>query len=101
VMTKERSRVLPEMPTLDETVMPGFDIPAWAACSDPAGLPADTVETLDRELAKILARPEVKTRFLDAGSEVLWKGPAEFSDFVKTELVKWTALIKEAGIQPE
>ena len=100
-MTKERSRLLPEVPTLDETVMPGFDIHAWAGMFGPAGLPPEAVETLDRELAKILARSEVKTRFLDAGSEVLWKGPAEFSDFVKAELVKWTALIREAGIQPE
>jgi tripartite-type tricarboxylate transporter receptor subunit TctC len=101
VMTKERGRVLPDVPTLDETVMPGFDIHAWAGMFGPAGLSAETIETLDRELAKILARPDVKTRFLDAGSEVLWKGPAEFSDFVKAELVKWTALIREAGIQPE
>jgi tripartite-type tricarboxylate transporter receptor subunit TctC len=101
VMTKDRSRVLPEVPTLDETVMPGFDIQAWAGMFGPAGLPEEVTATLDREIAKILAKPEVKTRFLDAGSEVLWKGPAEFSDFVKAEVVKWTALIKEAGIEPE
>jgi tripartite-type tricarboxylate transporter receptor subunit TctC len=101
VMTKERSRLLPEVPTLDETVMPGFDIQAWAGIFGPAGMPVEVVNTLDREIAKILAKPEVKSRFLNAGSEVLHKRPAEFGDFVKTELVKWTALIKEAGIEPE
>lgn len=101
VMTKERSRVLPEVPTLDETVMPGFDIHAWVGLFGPANLPPEVVETLDRELATILAKPEVKTRFLDGGSEVLWQGPVEFPAFVKAELAKWTALIKEAGIQPE
>jgi len=101
VMTRERSRLLPEVPTLDETVMPGFDIQAWAGMFGPAGVPGEAVDTLDREIAKILAKPEVKARFLDAGSEVLRKGPAEFAGFVKAELVKWTALIKEAGIQPE
>jgi tripartite-type tricarboxylate transporter receptor subunit TctC len=101
VMTKDRSHILPDVPTLDETVMPGFDIEAWVGMFGPAHLPAEVVDTLDRELAKILARPEVKQRFLDSGSEVKWKGPAEFSEFVKTEVVKWTALAKEANIQPE
>jgi tripartite-type tricarboxylate transporter receptor subunit TctC len=100
-MTKDRSHILPDVPTLDETVMPGFDIEAWVGMFGPAHLPAEVVDTLDRELAKILARPEVKQRFLDSGSEVKWKGPAEFSEFVKTEVVKWTALAKEANIQPE
>ena len=101
VMTKERSRILPDVPTLDETVMPGFDIQAWVGMFGPAHLPPEVVDTLGRELEKILARPDVRQRFLDSGSEVLWKGPAEFSAFVKTEVVKWTALAKEANIQPE
>jgi tripartite-type tricarboxylate transporter receptor subunit TctC len=101
VMTKDRSRILPDVPTLDETVMPGFDIEAWAGMFGPAHLPAEVVDTLGRELEQILARPEVKQRFLDSGSEVKWKGPAEFAGFVKTEVVKWTALAKEANIQPE
>jgi tripartite-type tricarboxylate transporter receptor subunit TctC len=56
---------------------------------------------LNRELAPILARPEVKRRFLDSGGEVKWKGPKEFGDFVKAEVVKWTALTREANIRPE
>ena len=100
-MTKERSHILPDVPTLDETVMPGFDIQAWVGMFGPARLPAEVVDTLGRELEKILARPDVKQRFLDSGSEVLWKGPPEFGAFVKTEVVKWTALAKEANIQPE
>jgi tripartite-type tricarboxylate transporter receptor subunit TctC len=100
-MTRERSRLLPDVPTLDETVMPGFDLQAWAGMFGPAGLPPDVVATLDRELAQILAKPEVKTRFLDSGSEVAWQGSVPFAAFVKAELVKWTGLIAEAGIQPE
>jgi tripartite-type tricarboxylate transporter receptor subunit TctC len=56
---------------------------------------------LNRKLAPILARPEVKQRFLDSGSEVKWQGPNEFGDFVKAEVVKGTALTREANIQPE
>ena len=100
-MTKDRSRILPDVPTLDETVMPGFDIEAWVGMFGPAHLPAEVVDTLDRELDKILARPEVKQRFLDSGSEVKWKGAAVFSEFVKSEVVKWTTLAREANIQPE
>jgi tripartite-type tricarboxylate transporter receptor subunit TctC len=101
VMTKDRSRILPDVPTLDETVMPGFDIEAWVGMFGPAHLPAQIVDTLDRELEQILARAEVKQRFLDSGSEVKWKGPKEFGPFVKDEVVKWTALAREANIQPE
>ncbi len=101
VMTKDRSRILPDVPTLDETVMPGFDIEAWVGLFGPAHLPAPIVDILGREIEPILARPEVKQRFLDSGSEVKWKGPQEFGEFVKTEVVKWTALTREANIQPE
>ena len=53
------------------------------------------------ELEKMLAKPEIKQRFLSAGMEVYWIGHEQFPDFVKSELVKWTAMIKEAGIEPE
>jgi tripartite-type tricarboxylate transporter receptor subunit TctC len=101
VMTKDRSRILPDVPTLDETVMPGFDIEAWVGLFGPAHLPEAIVNILGREVEQILQRPEVKQRFLDSGSEVKWKAPKEFGEFVKAEVVKWTALTREANIQPE
>lgn len=101
VLTQARSSRLPDVPTLNETVMPGFDILAWAGMFGPAGMPAPVVERLAAELQKILANPELKSRFEVAGAETFWSGPKEFDAYVKTELVKWTSLIKEAGIEPE
>jgi len=101
VLTKERNRVLPDVPTLSETVMPGFDILAWAGMFGPANLPPEIVKVLADAVQKALSTPLVIERLNAGGTEVFWSGPQDFSDFVKTELVKWTAAIKEAGIEPE
>jgi tripartite-type tricarboxylate transporter receptor subunit TctC len=101
VLTKERSATLPEVPTLHETVMPDYDLLAWAGMFAPAGLPAPIAERISGELQKMLSKPEVKERLLNSGVEVFYTGPKQFDAYVKSELVKWTGLIKEVGIQPE
>jgi tripartite-type tricarboxylate transporter receptor subunit TctC len=101
VLTKERDPTLPDVPTLNETVMPGYDLLAWTGIFGPAGMPQKAVDTLAKPIGAALAKQEVRDRFRDAGVEIFWIGPAGFSDYVKTELVKWTTLIKSAGIEPE
>jgi len=101
VLTKERDPTLPDVPTLNETVMPGYDLLAWTGIFGPAGMPQKAVETLAKPIEAALSKQEVRDRFRDAGVEIFWIGPAGFSDYVKTELVKWTTLIKSAGIEPE
>jgi putative tricarboxylic transport membrane protein len=101
VLTKDRSVTLPDVPTLHETVMPSYDLLAWAGLFAPAGLPAPIAERLSAELQKMLSKPEVKERLLNTGVEVFYTGPKEFDAYVKSELAKWTGLIKEVGIQPE
>jgi tripartite-type tricarboxylate transporter receptor subunit TctC len=101
VLTRARNSVLPDVPTLHETVMPNFDILAWAGMFGPANMPPEAVKVISDELQKALAKAEIKDRLAAAGTEVYFSGPAEFSAFVKSELPKWTAMIKEAGIQPE
>ena len=98
---EERNRVLPDVPTLNETVMPGFDILAWAGMFGPANLPPEIVRVLADAVQKALSTPLVIERLNAGGTEVFWSGPQDFSEFVKTELVKWAAAIKEAGIEPE
>ncbi|HET7257680.1 MAG TPA: tripartite tricarboxylate transporter substrate-binding protein, partial [Xanthobacteraceae bacterium] len=83
------------------TVMPGFDILAWAGMFGPANLPPEIVKVLADAVQKALSTPLVIERLNAGGAEVFWSGPQEFSEFVKAELVKWTAAIKEAGIEPE
>jgi len=101
VLTRERSATLPDLPTLHETVMPSYDLLAWAGLFAPAGLPAPIATRLAGELERMLARPELKERFLNSGVEIFFSGPKEFEDYVKSELTKWTSLIKEVGIEPE
>jgi len=101
VLTRERSATLPDVPTLHETVLPNFDLLAWAGLFAPANLPPPIATRLSGELERMLGRPEVKERMSSAGVEVFFSGPIEFEDYVKSELTKWTGLIKEVGIEPE
>ena len=101
VLTRNRNPRLPDLPTLHETIMPGYDILAWAGLFAPAGLPPEAVTALAEPIQQALARPEMVERLRNSGTEVYWSGPEEFEAFVKSELVKWTAAIKEAGIEPQ
>jgi tripartite-type tricarboxylate transporter receptor subunit TctC len=101
VLTKERSTTLPDVPTLHDTVMPGFDLLAWAGIFAPAGLAPEIAERIAGELENLLAKPEVKEKLVKQGVEVFYTGPKEFDAYVRSELTKWTGLIKEVGIQPE
>ena len=64
-------------------------------------MPSDIVKVLARELEKMVSRDDIKEQFITSGMEVYWIGHDQFPDFVQSELVKWTAMIKEAGIEPE
>ena len=101
VLTRDRNPALPDVPTLSETVMPGYHILAWAGMFGPAGMPPEAVKVLADALHKAVENPEVKKRFASAGTDIYWGDTREFTEFVKTELVSWTAMIKEAGIEPE
>jgi tripartite-type tricarboxylate transporter receptor subunit TctC len=101
VLTRDRHPLLPEVPTLHETVMPGYHILAWAGMFGPAGMPPEAVQKLAGAVEKALQRPEIRQRFESSGTDIYWSGPKEFDAFVKSELVSWTAMIKEAGIEPE
>jgi tripartite-type tricarboxylate transporter receptor subunit TctC len=101
VLTKERNPLLPELPSLHETVMPDFETLAWAGIFAPAGTPPEIVNALAGALQQALAKPDVRERFAGTGVQVFWQGPQELPNFVKAELVRYNAMIKEAGIEPE
>ena len=101
VLTKQRDLAMPDVPTLDETVMPGFETLAWAGMFAPAGTAPEVVNALAGEMRKMLSRPESRDRFSASNVRVFFQEPSEFTAFVKAELVKYTAMIKEAGIEPE
>jgi tripartite-type tricarboxylate transporter receptor subunit TctC len=101
VLTRDRNPALPDVPTLSETVMPGYHILAWAGMFGPANMPPEAVKILAGAIEKALNTPTVQQRFASSGTDIYWSGPQDFDAFVKSELVSWTAMIKEAGIEPE
>jgi tripartite-type tricarboxylate transporter receptor subunit TctC len=97
----KRSALVPELPTLDEAGVTGFNMDSWAAIFAPAGTPSDIIRLLNVELRKIIDSPEVKSTLAKAGFEAFSSSPTELDELVKDQLVKWGKMIKDAGIQPE
>jgi tripartite-type tricarboxylate transporter receptor subunit TctC len=97
----QRSSLLPELPTLDEAGVTGFDMDSWAGIVAPARTPPAIVQRLNTELRKILDDPDVKSKLGNVGFEAFSSSPGEFGDFIKVQLGKWGKMVKDAGIQPE
>ena len=100
VTTMKRMSSFPELPTIDEAGVKGFDLASWTGLFAPAGTPAPVVERLNREINAVLAMPEVTARFTALGIEATPKTAADFSAFSAVEVGKWTDLVKAAGIEP-
>jgi tripartite-type tricarboxylate transporter receptor subunit TctC len=97
----QRSSLFPELPTLDEAGVTGFDMDSWAGIVAPAHVPRPVVTRLNSELRKIIDDPHVKSMLGNVGFEAFSSSPDEFEDFVKVQLGKWGTMVKDAGIQPE
>jgi tripartite-type tricarboxylate transporter receptor subunit TctC len=97
----QRSALVPDLPTLDESGVKGFDMDSWAAFFLPANTPRDIVTRLNTELRKIIDNPEVKAQIAATGFEAFSSSPEELGAFTEAQLVKWTKMIKDAGILPE
>jgi len=97
----QRSPLFPELPTLDEAGVSGFDMDSWAGIVAPAHMPPAIVAQLNRELRKIIDDPDVKSKLGNVGFEAFSSTPTEFGDFVKVQLGKWSKMVRDAGIQPE
>ena len=96
-----RSALFPELPTLDELGMKGFDLDAWAGIVVPAQTPTAIVAQLNTELRKILDDSQIKSKLANVGFETISSSPVELEEFIKVQLGKWGTMIKDAGIQPE
>jgi tripartite-type tricarboxylate transporter receptor subunit TctC len=97
----KRSTLLPDVPSLDEAGVTGFNMDSWAALFAPAGTPPAIVKLLNTELRKIIDDPDTKARIGAMGFEAFSSTPDELDAFVKAQLVIWTKMIKDAGIEPE
>ena len=101
VSTLNRSKYAPEIPSLNELGLTGFDAGAWLGLLAPAGTPAPIVEKLNRELNAILDEPETQRRLLAMGAEILKGSPADFSSHIRNEQEKWGKRVREAGVKIE
>jgi tripartite-type tricarboxylate transporter receptor subunit TctC len=98
VTSADRLTALPQVPTATESGLKGFTLDSWFALYAPAGTPAETVQQLNTEIAKILANPDVKKKAEDSGTAVEAMTPAQLGDYTKKELDAWGKVIRNAQI---
>lgn len=101
VSSARRMAALPDVPTISEAGLPGFEVSNWWGILAPAGTPGPVIDRLNREITAIQDSPETRKRFDLEGAEVVRMQPAQFAAFVAQETQKWTRVVKEAGIKPE
>ena len=94
----KRSPELPDVPTVAEAGVKGYDVTAWFGVAGPKGMPREIVLKLHAELLRILKNPDVKRQLLNAGQEVAWQETPElFGDMLKAEADKWARMVKDSG----
>src|SRR4029077_3544879 len=93
----KRSPFLPDVPTLDEQGVKGFDAIAWAGLFAPAGTPAPVLDRLNGEVVRMLGTPVAQQRFQDLTMTTIGDSRADFDRFVKTELVRWGKAVRDSG----
>jgi tripartite-type tricarboxylate transporter receptor subunit TctC len=98
---KVRSAILPDVPTLSEAGVPGYEATIWIGVMVPAGTPQPIVTLLNTEINKILARPDVKEAWEKQGAAPMIMKPEEFGVYVQSEIDKWAKVIKANNIKPE
>lgn len=96
-----RSALLPELPTVAESALPGFVNSAWQALLAPARTPAAIIARLHKEVAEIARQPEVRERLAGSGSEPVGSSPHELAEHVAAEIARWTKVIKAIGMKPQ
>lgn len=101
VSSKKRSSLAPEVPTVDESGVPGYDVTVWFGILAPAGTPKDIIARLNTEMVKIMRTPEVTDRFNKAGVDVVASSPEYFSEFLKGEVGRWAKVVQDANIKAD
>ena len=101
VTTGRRAPQLPDVPTLQEAGVSGYDAAVWLALLAPAGTPKDIVHKLNAEIARLMAAPDTKKALFDAGVEPTPSSPEEMAEYLQQELARWGKVVKDADIRLE
>jgi tripartite-type tricarboxylate transporter receptor subunit TctC len=101
VTTARRSELAPELPTIAESGLPGFDISTWFGIFAPAGTPREIVERLHAEFTRALASPDVRERMVALGAEPVGNRPEEFAAYIRAEAGKYARVIKASGAKAD
>jgi tripartite-type tricarboxylate transporter receptor subunit TctC len=99
ISSAERSRLLPDVPAVAESALPGFEAYEWAGLLLPAGTPEAVVERLHRAVVESLQDEELKQRFAEIGAQPIGNTPAEFSTFLQNESAKWAETVRKGNIK--
>jgi tripartite-type tricarboxylate transporter receptor subunit TctC len=98
---KVRSTVLPDVPTLDEAGVPGYEATIWLGIVAPKGTPPAIVDRLNAEITKIVSRPEVKREWAAQGAVAMTMTPEQFGKYIGDDIVKWERVVKISGARPD
>ena len=99
VSTGKRSSAMPDLPTIAEAGVPGYEAGAWFGLLAPAGTPKPIVAQLSAESARILKLPDISKRISELGAEPVGSTPEQFAELIKTEIAKWAKVIKDANVE--
>jgi len=100
VSTTKRISSMPNLPTIAESGVPGYEMGQWYGLLAPAGTPAAVIERVNAEAGKALKHPDLRTRFQAEGADPAHGSPAEFGAYFKAEIAKWSEVVRKAGIAP-
>ncbi|MBI4191526.1 MAG: tripartite tricarboxylate transporter substrate binding protein, partial [Betaproteobacteria bacterium] len=93
----KRSHVMPQLPTMDESGLPGYTITSWQGVLAPARTPEEIIARLNGEIAKLLRVPEMRNRMDELGFDIIGSTPEEFAQHLRTETEKWAKVVKASG----
>jgi tripartite-type tricarboxylate transporter receptor subunit TctC len=99
VTTATRSAAAPNLPTIAEAGVKGYEAGSWFGLAAPKGVPADVIAKLSAETDRILKLPDVKERLIGLGAEPVGGKPEDFAAFIRSEQAKWRKVITQAGIK--